>query len=83
MSRRTPAPSEPGIRGKRERVGATGDEQIPAVERSRPQLDDDLARSRDRVSHRLVAELAALVYLNGQHQRNDAQGSSPATSSTP
>ncbi len=72
-----------GNQGKRKRIGATRDEQVPPVERSRSQLHDDLARGRDRVCHRLVAELASLVYLNCQHQRSDAQGSSPATSSTP
>jgi len=72
-----------GNQRKRERVGAARNEQISPIERGGAQLDDDLAWSRNRIRHRLVAELTALVYLDCKHQRSDAQGSSPETSSTP
>ena len=78
-----PAPSEPGVSGKRERVGAAADEQVAAIQRRRTELDEHLARGRHRIRNRLVAELAALVDADCLHQRSDAQGSSAAMSSTP
>ena len=82
VSRRIPAPSEPGTSGSGNSYAGPGGLRTSRSRRlipARLQLDDDLARPRDRVVEVLVRERAALLDQDRLHRRFD-QGSSPETS---
>ena len=82
VSRRMPAPSEPGITGRSNSYAGPGGLRTSRSRRliaAALQLDDDLAGPGDRVGVVPVRERPALDDRNGFH-RSDAQGSSAETS---